>query len=180
MNHSQTDHQHCAWDGCTAKGTFRAPKSRLSIDSNKPEDYLYLCENHITPYNKSWDYFEGMSEADIIAFQQDALHGHRPTWERDKIFEYTPNREEALRHAFASFQGAGPSHKPKEPTVTRTPQERTALATLDLPDDATRQDVKQRYKTLVKTLHPDVNNGDKHSEERFKKVTQAYQIIKNI
>ena len=31
-------------------------------------------------YNASYNYFDGMSDAEVEAFQKDALTGHRPTW----------------------------------------------------------------------------------------------------
>jgi curved DNA-binding protein CbpA len=40
-------------------------------------------------------------------------------------------------------------------------------------------DVKARYKTLAKRLHPDANGGDKVAEERLKLVNHAYTILKN-
>lgn len=170
---------HCAWSGCGEEGRFRAPKNKQSVGSNRAEDYLYFCEEHIKEYNRAWDYFSGMSEEDIIAFQKDAMHGHRPTWERERIFEYSPGREDAVKRAFTAFQGFS-MRKPKPPAPERTPKEREALAVLNLEETATPRDIKSRYKALVKELHPDVNNGNKASEERFKRVTQAYQAVKHL
>ena len=38
-------------------------------------------------------------------------------------------------------------------------------------------DVKTRYKELVKRHHPDANGGTKAAEEEFKKVTEAYEAL---
>ena len=39
-------------------------------------------------------------------------------------------------------------------------------------------DIKAAYKALVKKHHPDANGGDRGSEERFRAVIQAYQLLK--
>jgi len=50
---------------------------------------------------------------------------------------------------------------------------------LDLDETATLQDVKMRYKQLVKRFHPDANGGDKQAEERFKSINEAYSNLKS-
>jgi len=44
--------------------------------------------------------------------------------------------------------------------------------------NASAPDIKRRYKELVKMHHPDANGGDRGSEERFRAVIQAYQLLK--
>ena len=58
------------------------------------------------------------------------------------------------------------------------PLEAKALATLGLAAAATSDDIKTEYKALVKKHHPDANGGDRTSEERFRDVVQAYQLLK--
>ena len=55
--------------------------------------------------------------------------------------------------------------------------EAEALALLDLHPPVTRDDIKLRYKELVKKYHPDANGGDKGAEEKFKQIAQAYQTL---
>lgn len=55
--------------------------------------------------------------------------------------------------------------------------EEKAMHVLELEPPVTAAEVKARYKELVKIYHPDVNGGDKASEERFKIINQAYEII---
>ena len=55
-----------------------------------------------------------------------------------------------------------------------TSEERRALAELNLDSDADLQQIKDRYKELVKKFHPDVNGGSIKAEERLKAVNQAY------
>ena len=39
-----------------------------------------LCLDHVREFNASYNYFAGMSNADIEAYQKDSVTGHRPTW----------------------------------------------------------------------------------------------------
>lgn len=52
-------------------------------------------------------------------------------------------------------------------------------ATLGVAKTATDAQIKSAYKKLAKKLHPDLNPGDKTAEERFKKVSAAYDILKD-
>ncbi len=56
--------------------------------------------------------------------------------------------------------------------------EEAALALLDLPPHSPFPEVKARYKSLVKQLHPDANGGDREAEERLKEVNRAYSTLK--
>lgn len=49
--------------------------------------------------------------------------------------------------------------------------------TLGVPDSASEQDIKLAYRRLAKRYHPDVNAGAKGAEERFKEITEAYNIL---
>jgi molecular chaperone DnaJ len=48
--------------------------------------------------------------------------------------------------------------------------------TLGLSRDATPEEVKKAYRRLARQLHPDVNSGPE-AEERFKAVSQAYDVL---
>jgi DnaJ-class molecular chaperone len=45
---------------------------------------------------------------------------------------------------------------------------------LALGETATLQEVKSRYKELVKRFHPDANGGNRGTEERLRQVIKAY------
>lgn len=51
--------------------------------------------------------------------------------------------------------------------------------TLGIPSDSTLEEVKIAYRKLSKKFHPDVNQGDKYFEERFKEIQEAYEKIVN-
>lgn len=48
---------------------------------------------------------------------------------------------------------------------------------LGVPRSATDKDVRQAYRRLARKYHPDVNPGDKGSEERFKGINEAYGVL---
>lgn len=50
---------------------------------------------------------------------------------------------------------------------------------LGLKEGASLDEIKEAYKKLSKKFHPDVNNGDKFFEQRFKELTEAYEKLIN-
>ena len=52
----------CDWPGCRDEGQHRAPKSRKEI-----ETYHWFCLGHVRQYNKGWNYYAGMSDAEVEA-----------------------------------------------------------------------------------------------------------------
>ncbi|HEY6092941.1 MAG TPA: molecular chaperone DnaJ [Gemmatimonadales bacterium] len=50
---------------------------------------------------------------------------------------------------------------------------------LGVAKSATEADVKKAYRKLAMECHPDRNNGDKAAEERFKLVTEAYEVLRD-
>ncbi|HEY2185183.1 MAG TPA: J domain-containing protein, partial [Xanthobacteraceae bacterium] len=58
--------------------------------------------------------------------------------------------------------------------------ERKALDVLGLEPEASKQEVKTRFKELVKRHHPDANGGDRSSEGRLREIIQAYKYLKSV
>jgi curved DNA-binding protein len=49
--------------------------------------------------------------------------------------------------------------------------------TLGVERNAAEKDIKSAYRKLARKYHPDVNPGDKSSEEKFKEVSEAYEVL---
>jgi molecular chaperone DnaJ len=52
-------------------------------------------------------------------------------------------------------------------------------ALLEVPRDASADDLKKSYRKLAMKYHPDRNPGDKAAEARFKDISEAYEILKD-
>jgi hypothetical protein len=139
----------------------------------EPGTYQYLCLEHVREFNRAWDYFEGWSSDQIEDFRDGVAHGHRPTW---KIGAQPFFTNEKLQDSFFRMMGEEPP-KRKKPETRAERREREALAMLNLEPGATFTAIKAEYKKLVKKYHPDVNKGDKTSEETFKRITAAYTLL---
>lgn len=172
----------CQWDGCREPGTHRAPVGRM-----KEGEYFRFCFDHVREYNKGFNYFSGLADTDIARFQKEAMTGHRPTW---RMGTSTSGNRAAPDFAQGRSGRAGYYNRMRDPygmfgDQVREPQKRKAkpleakaLGTLGLESGATNAEVKARYKELVKRHHPDLNGGDRTSEDRFREVIQAYRTLK--
>src|SRR5471032_254339 len=58
----------CEWHGCKETATNKAPKAR-----GGDKEYWNYCLKHAREYNQSYNFFAGMNDAAVLAFQKDAL-----------------------------------------------------------------------------------------------------------
>jgi hypothetical protein len=175
----RTDGPECQWAGCKAKATHRAPKGR-----GNEKDYWRFCLDHVRAYNQSYNYFKGMSDAAVTAYQKDALTGHRPTWKMG-------TGKGTVRPDFQAFGTRGDpfglfgddvraEQKARAETRPVRNAERKALDALGLEVGATAREVKMRFKELVKRHHPDANGGDRSTEDRLVEIIQSYNYLKSV
>lgn len=181
----------CEWAGCQNKGTHRAPKGR-----ENSREYWHFCLDHVREYNQSYNFFQGMNADAVARYQKDALTGHRPTWKmgaNTSSKRGKGNVEDDLGGAadpfnvFSELNGRarwrpGPDGaqqaKPEQRTVMNA--ERKALQVMGLTASATLEDVKAKYKSLVKQHHPDANGGDRSTEDRLIEIIKAYNYLKTV
>ena len=52
-------------------------------------------------------------------------------------------------------------------------------STLGVPKTASDDDIKKAYRKLAMTYHPDRNNGSREAEEKFKEITEAYDVLRD-
>jgi len=48
---------------------------------------------------------------------------------------------------------------------------------IGVPKTASKEEIKKAYRKLAKKYHPDVNQSDKNSEEKFKEINEAYEVL---
>ena len=165
----------CQWKGCGAAGLHRAPMGR-----GQEGRYYLFCLEHVRQFNAAYNYFEGCSNADVEAFQKDAVIGHRPTWRAGSAGEAHEHKHRvgsgrgfADPHAFFTARaGRGATGRKLKPL------ERKSLEALGLAEGVDRAQIKARFKELVKLHHPDANGGDKRSENKLREIIQAYNYLK--
>ena len=140
----------------------------------------WFCLDHAREYNASWDFFQGMSQAQIEQYVRDDVTGHRPTWPfglgRIGVQAINDMLTGNVGDAFGVF-GRQPRKAPDPEEARIPPEKRSALAKLNLAPGASVKEIKERYKELVKRFHPDMNGGDRSGEEKLRVVNEAYRIL---
>lgn len=177
----------CEHPGCTKPGEYRAPKSRTTLNQ-----YWWFCLEHVREYNASWDFYKGMSAAQIEAELRRDTGWQRPTWPlgngAGRVRSQSAPWEESLRDPLGALGGDGAGrkrqHRGSPATAagheTAAPEAlRQPLRTLGLDWPVSLDQVKARYKELAKQHHPDANGGDRSAEERLKGINLAYSAMRS-
>jgi len=169
----------CDHPGCRLAAATRAPKSRDMLN-----EHYWFCTPHAAEYNRHWDFFSGMNEAQVRAYQAGSATGDRPTW----AFEASRRSREAMAarsstdRAFADPFGLFAAARRRAEQAAQERKigkiERGALADLDLDATAQPQAIRARYIELVKRCHPDANGGDRSAEHKLQRVIRAYQALR--
>ena len=178
----------CEWPDCKNRGPHRAPKGRAN-----DKEYWHFCLNHVREYNQSYNFFQGMNAEAVARYQKDALTGHRPTWKMGantagKKGKLAAEEMDGAADPFSMFSELngrgrwrpGPGGEAKVETRKIMNAERKALQVMGLTAEATLEDVKAKYKALVKQHHPDANGGDRSTEDRLIEIIKAYNYLKTV
>lgn len=181
-------HRGCEWPGCEAPACYRAPLSPDNIN-----EFRWFCLDHVREYNRAWNYFSGWSEAALDEQMRADRTWERPTWDfkngkpQHQGGPHSDGRAwsrwgfsdpmEVLGDAATQNPGAASERRTRFRRLTG--DEGRAMDVLGL-DHAieSREDVRTRYRELVKDLHPDMNGGARGDEERLGRVIRAWDILK--
>jgi len=170
----------CQWPGCQEIGDHRAPHSREQLNKHR-----WFCLVHVRQYNKSWNYYDGMSDDEVETDVRRDTTWNRPSWPLGTEKNFRRNGEGIQIDDYGAFgapdDATGQNEENGEKIYSCRPKpdtpEAQAFAVFDLRPPISVNDIKARYKELVKRHHPDANGGDKGAEEKFKQISQAYQTL---
>ena len=166
---------HCAIPGCRCPGEYRAPVEPANFDG--PGDYRLLCLDHVREHNSRYNYFHGMSPDEISDAQRPLAGWERPS----RRFAHSGSDPMPAWSDFADPLDAIAARfrlADRGPPQRFTPNEKRALGSLGLGEDADLHSVRRQYSQLVRRYHPDRNGGDRSQEKRLAAVIDAWQVLK--
>ena len=175
LSWEKTHYKKCDSPKCNEKGEYRAPKSRVMLNK-----YFYFCLDHIKEYNKSWDFYRGMSVEQIENSIRSDTFWDRPSWPLKNSFknifdEFNEYVEDFVKNDDDKINDTYFKNKLLDESLTI--EEAKALKELDLKMPISLEKIKKNYKKLVKIFHPDVNGNNKDAEEKFKQINESYKLL---
>lgn len=175
LSWEKTHYKKCDSPKCNEKGEYRAPKSRVMLNK-----YFYFCLDHIKEYNKSWDFYKGMSVEQIENSMRSDTFWDRPSWPLKNSFknifdEFNEYVEDFVKNDDDKINDTFFKNKLLDESLTI--EEAKALKELDLKMPISLEKIKKNYKKLVKIFHPDVNGNNKDAEEKFKQINESYKLL---
>lgn len=168
---NETYFRRCDMPECKDRGEFRAPQDR-SLSS-----YYWFCLDHVRAYNAAWDFYKGMSTAEIENHQHRDLTWQRPSW------PFHPSHEAKVRRQFQVFEGQGRSVQTTQEErlpFPPTSAEARALAFFDLGYPFEVEELRGIFKKLVKQHHPDIHGGSEEAQEKLKIINEHYHVLMKI
>ena len=166
----------CDQKNCKKLGEYRAPKSRTNLNT-----YLYFCLQHVKEYNKSWDFYKGLSVDEIELSLRKDIIWDRPSWplsgHPNKILDQINTLFDSDYKFFEKERDLSNFTKNKIINHNLTQEEQKSMTVLGLKMPINIEKIKKAYKKLVKIFHPDVNKKNKDAEKLFKDINQAYRIL---
>ena len=175
LSWEKTYFKKCDSPKCNEKGEYKAPKSRVMLN-----EYFYFCLNHIKEYNKSWDFYKGMSVEQIENSMRSDTFWDRLSWPLKNSFknifdEFNEYVEDFVKNDDDKINDTYFKNKLLDENLTL--DEAKALKELDLKMPISLEKIKKNYKKLVKIFHPDVNGNNKDAEEKFKQINESYKLL---
>lgn len=178
----------CEWPGCDCAGQYRAPAAPHRLD-----EFRWFCLDHVREYNRGWDYFRDWTQADLDAQFRADMVWDRPTWGfagRGASASAHAEGRAWARFGFADpFEvlgenatlnpGRGGREAPRPAARRLPPSLARALEVLGAGPEASRTELRARYRALVKDLHPDMNGGRRDDEGRLREVLWAWDQVKD-
>ena len=166
----------CDNKNCNLEGKYKAPKSKINL-----KDYYFFCLKHIREYNKSWDYYKGMSVNQIeLSLRQDVIW-NRPSWPTNgsskninNIINNIINNNFVFISEDKKFNKIN-SNNMEDLNFSANEKKSIEILSIQLP--ITLEKIKSSYKKLVKKYHPDINKDDNNAEKKFKEVNSAYKTL---
>ena len=154
------------------EASYKAPSSPDELNN-----YIWFCLRHIKDYNKKWNFFSNMSADEIEEFLENDIIGHRKTKKigahNNKYFKDVSKISESI---FASFKRLDKSTI--SPNLISS-KYLNALAVIGINNkDVTLEEIKKKFKKIVKELHPDTVGENKNNTEKLTKVLEAYKTLK--
>lgn len=168
--------RECHREDCDLAGDHPAPKPRGL------EGVYWFCQKHAGEYNRNYDFFAGMSDAELAAFNEMARHGFQKTWKfgtgpmgKGKSASAHDPRRWRGREFFEQNTEARQARRKEQQSQGVTAQ---ALAELDLEAGATASEIRVRYGEYIRKFHPDSNGGDRSTEHMLARVLRAGKTLK--
>ena len=165
----------CDSDKCNEKGEYKAPKSRIKLNQ-----YFFFCLKHIKEYNKSWDFYKGMTVDEIENSMRSDTVWDRPSWPLKGNYKNVYDDFNNFNEDFITEEDYNYNEnyfKNKILDEKMTIDEIKALKELGLEIPISLEKIKKNYKKLVKIFHPDVNGNNKKAEEKFKQINESYKLL---
>ena len=163
----------CDWNNCLEEGLYKAP-----VEKDNSKKYRILCLNHVKEFNKNWNYFEGMDDNQINEFIKSDMTWHKPTQSfssSDNFFKILWNN--TLKDEFDKIKIKGEYNHMSQ--FKFDSNDIKAFGILGVSVGLKWEKIQDKFKTLVKKFHPDINLGNKKYEEKLKLITLAYTQLKN-
>ena len=166
----------CDAHECGNEGKYRAPKSKRELNN-----YFWFCLEHVRTYNARWNFNAGLSQAEIEKQLRADTTWWRPSWPLGS--KHSGGQMSSIDFGIFGTDNwdHGSNRGVNRHKVGWRPRpgsiEEEALAILNLNAPLTKEEIKERYKILVKKNHPDANGGDRKAEEKLKIINRAYSTL---